>query len=189
MRERPKATARTDPDRWQVAGAIPSQTTATYATKVEPTTRVRDALAALGLGCELRTFDASTRTAADAAAAVGCELGQIVKSLFFLADGRPTVVLVAGDRQADTAKLAELLGVPRKKLGMGTPEQVEAITGYRIGGVAPVGHLQPCDLVADESLRRFATVWSAAGNGNTVFEAPTGDLIAAVRGQWAHITR
>ena len=74
-----------------------------------PQDRVRAALEALGLPSELKEFDASTHTAADAAAAVGCALGQIVKTLFFLAEGRPTIVLVAGDRQADTALIAQLV--------------------------------------------------------------------------------
>lgn len=147
------------------------------------------ALKELGLPAEIIEFDASTRTAADAAAAVGCELGQIVKTLFFLADGRPTTVLVAGDRQADTSKLASLVGVGRKKLKMGTPDEVMEHTGYPIGGVAPVGQRSPSDVVADESLRRFDRVWAAAGSGNTVFEAETGALVAAINGQWADITR
>lgn len=154
-----------------------------------PPERVAAALREAGLPDRLVTFASSTGTAAAAAESVGCELGQIVKSLFFSAGGRPTVVLVAGDRQADTAKLADLLGVPRKKLEMGTPGEVEAVTGYRVGGVAPVGHLAPCDIVADESLRRFATVFAAAGDSHTVFEAEPVELVQRVGGQWAAITR
>jgi prolyl-tRNA editing enzyme YbaK/EbsC (Cys-tRNA(Pro) deacylase) len=154
-----------------------------------PEERVQRGLDALGLPANVITFDASTRTAVEAAAAVGCELGQIVKSLFFLAEGRPTLVLVAGDRQGDTGKLAELLGVSRKRLKMGSPDEVMAHTGYAVGGVSPVGLPAPCDVVVDDSLRRFATVWSAAGTGNAVFEAKTVDLVEKVRGQWAAITR
>lgn len=154
-----------------------------------PQERVRAALATLGLPANVREFDASTRTAQDAANAVGCELGQIVKTLFFLADGRPTLALVAGDRQADTAKLAEILGVGRKRLKMGSPDEVLSVTGYPVGGVSPVGALQPCDVVVDESLQRFDVVWAAAGAGNAVFEAGTADLVRAIHGQWAMITR
>ena len=120
---------------------------------------------------------------------MGCELGQIVKTLFFLADGRPTVALVAGDRQVDTARLAEILGVGRKKLKMGTPEQVLELTGYPVGGVSPVGLETPCDIVVDESLQRFREVWAAAGAGNAVFPAETDGLVAAINGQWADIVR
>lgn len=156
---------------------------------MEPTERVRAALDALGLPAELKTFDESTHTAQDAANAVGCELGQIVKTLYFSADGRPTLALVAGDRQADTAKLAQILGIGRKKLKMGAPEEVLAHTGYPVGGVSPVGSAHPCDVVVDDSLKRFGTIWAAAGNGNTVFAAETDRLVDAVKGQWANITR
>jgi Cys-tRNA(Pro) deacylase len=151
---------------------------------------VQDALEALGLPGRVRTFDeASTHTAQEAADAVGCELGQIVKTLFFVADGRPTMALVAGDRQVDTAALAQLIGVGRKKLKMGTPEEVRAITGYEVGGVSPVGVAQPCDIVVDDSLLRFEEVWAAAGAANAVFPANTADLVRAIGGQWAAIVK
>ena len=151
--------------------------------------RVQAALKALGLPSELTTFEASTHTAQAAADAVGCDLGQIVKTLFFLADGRPTLVLVAGDRACDTAQLAQLVGVGRKKLKMGSPTDVLAYTGYAVGGVSPVGAVKPCDVVVDESLRRFDRVWAAAGDGNTVFPAETKALVTAIAGQWAAVTR
>lgn len=134
-------------------------------------------------------MDSSTSTAQDAARACGCELGQIVKTLFFMADGRPTVVLTAGDRQVDTGLLAQLVGVGRKKLKMGTPEEVMEHTGFAPGGVSPVGRLKPSDVVVDDSLKRFEDVWAAAGAGNAVFPARTEQLVAAVQGQWATVTR
>ena len=152
--------------------------------------RVQQTLTSLGLPGHVRVFgEASTRTAQEAADAVGCALGQIVKTLFFMAEGRPTMALVAGDRQVDTAALAELVGVGRKKLKMGTPEEVRATTGYEVGGVAPVGWTAPCDVVADESLRRFDDVWAAAGSPNAVFPARTEDLVSAIGGQWARIVK
>lgn len=154
-----------------------------------PQDRVRAALEALGLPSELKEFDASTHTAADAAAAVGCALGQIVKTLFFLAEGRPTIVLVAGDRQADTALIAQLVGVGRKRLKMGTADEVVEYTGYAVGGVAPVGLLRPCDVIIDATLERFTTLWAAAGSGNTVFSIGTAALVAATKGQLAAIAR
>lgn len=150
---------------------------------------MQQALGDLGLPCEVVEYPASTSTAQDAATAVGCALGQIVKTLFFFADGRPTLALVAGDRQVDTAKLAELVGVGRKKLRMGTPEEVLEQTGFPVGGVSPVGHPGRIDVVVDESLQRFGTVWAAAGSGTTVFGASTYELVKAVDGQWAAITR
>lgn len=134
-------------------------------------------------------MEGSTRTAQDAANACRCELGQIVKTLFFLADGRPTVVLAAGDRQVDTALLAQLVGIGRKKLKMGSPDEVLTHTGFPIGGVSPVGQLKPSDVVVDDSLKRFENVWAAAGAGNAVFPASTDSLVAAVNGQWATVTR
>jgi Cys-tRNA(Pro) deacylase len=156
---------------------------------MSPRERVEAALAALGLPAQVVEFEASTRTASDAASAVGCQLGQIVKTLCFLADGRPTLVLVAGDRQVDTAALAALLGTTRKKLKMATADEVQALTGFEPGGVAPVGATSACDVVIDESLQRFSTIWAAAGSGNAVFGAVTGALAEAVKGQWAAITR
>lgn len=161
-----------------------------YASTVEGPEHVQLSLEALGLPGRVRVFDGeSTHTAQEAAAAVGCELGQIVKTLFFMAEGRPTMALVAGDRQVDTGALAELVGVGRKKLKMGTPEEVLETTGYRVGGVAPVGWPKPCDIVVDESLRRFQEIWAAAGAPDAVFPADTQALVAAVGGQWANIVK
>lgn len=156
---------------------------------MSPQDRVRAALKDLGLPGEVIEMDSSTSTAQDAANACGCELGQIVKTLFFFADGRPTLVLAAGDRQVDTAMLAQLVGVGRKKLKMGTAEEVLDHTGFLVGGVSPVGQRNPSDVVVDDSLQRFEDVWAAAGAGNAVFPVKTAALIAAIHGQWAAITR
>ena len=154
-----------------------------------PQERVSAALEALGLPSAVTNFEASTHTAQGAADAVGCERGQIVKTLFFVADGRGTVVLAAGDRQVDTGLLAPLLGVGRKKVKMGSPEEVLQRTGYAVGGVSPVGLATPCDIVVDDSLKRFDFVWAAAGTGRSVFPAETDKLVAAIGGQWATVTR
>lgn len=158
--------------------------------RVSAPEHVQQALDALGLPGRVRVFeDGSTHTAQEAADAVGCALGQIVKTLFFMADGRPTMVLAAGDRQVDTALLAPILGVGRKKLKMGTPVEVMEYTGYPVGGVAPVGWPKPVDVVVDDSLKRFEEVWAAAGAPNAVFPVRTGDLVRAINGQWAAVTR
>jgi prolyl-tRNA editing enzyme YbaK/EbsC (Cys-tRNA(Pro) deacylase) len=133
--------------------------------------RVADRLAAAGLDVTVRELDDSTRTAAEAAAAAGCELGQIVKSLVFVDDRGPVLVLCAGDRRVDTAGL----GVRRA-----TPDEVREATGFAIGGVPPLGHSAPLRTLVDVSLRRFETVWCAAGTPRAVFEVGTAELIAAL---------
>jgi prolyl-tRNA editing enzyme YbaK/EbsC (Cys-tRNA(Pro) deacylase) len=89
----------------------------------------------------------------------------------------------------DTSRLAEILGIGRKKLKMGTPEQVLEQTGFAVGGVSPVGLEESCDVVVDASLQRFEEVWAAAGAGNAVFPARTDELVGAIHGQWADIVR
>ena len=149
--------------------------------------RVAAALQACGITTAVERFADGTATAQDAANALGCELGQIVKTLILLADGRPTAVLVAGDRQADTAALARLLGVSRKRLKMASPEKVLELTGFRVGGVPPVGLPGEWDLIADDSLARFSRVWAAAGASDALFGAATDELVAATGAQWATI--
>ncbi len=156
---------------------------------MEPTQRVQEALDSLGMSAKVIAFEGSTATARNAADAVGCELGQIVKTLMFSADGRPTVVLAAGDGQVDTGKLARLLGVGRKKLKMCSPDQVLTLTGYEVGGVSPVGIPETHDVVLDESLRQFDRVWAAAGTPNAVFESTPVELADKLIGQWADILR
>lgn len=142
-----------------------------------------------GLPGTVAVHPAGTATAEAAAMAVGCEAGQIVKTLVFVAEGRATVVLCAGDRQVDTALLAPLLGVSRKRLKMATRAEVLSATGYEVGGVAPIGMTGMHDIVADDSLRRFRSVWAAAGEPNAVFSADTTVLVKAVGAQWATVTR
>ncbi len=149
--------------------------------------RVAEAMQACGLEAPIERFADGTATALDAATALGCELGQIVKTLVMLADGRPTAVLVAGDRQADTAALARLLGVSRKRLKMASAERVLELTGYRVGGVPPVGLPGEWDVIADESLMRFTQVWAAAGASDALFGAGTDELLAATGAQLAAV--
>ena len=149
--------------------------------------RVEEAMRACGLTAPIERFSDGTATALDAANALGCELGQIVKTLILLADGRPTAVLVAGDRQADTAALARLLGVSRKRLKMASAERVFELTGYRVGGVPPVGLPGEWDVIADESLTRFTQVWAAAGASDALFGAGTDELIEATGAQLAAV--
>jgi len=122
---------------------------------------------------EVQVLPDSTRTAGEAAAAVGCEVGQIVKSLVFMRDGDPVMVLCAGDRRVAAGRLG---------LSPASADQARAATGFSIGGIPPLGHDQPLDTLIDESLRRFATVWCAAGTPHAVFEADIDALIDAIPG-------
>jgi prolyl-tRNA editing enzyme YbaK/EbsC (Cys-tRNA(Pro) deacylase) len=133
--------------------------------------RLQRRLADDGLAIEVVTLAGSARTAAEAAAAVGCAVGQIVKSLVFVRGGEPTMVLCAGDRRV----AAERLG-----LVPAGADQARAATGFAIGGIPPLGHRAVLPTLIDESLRRFATVWCAAGTPHDVFEVATEALIAAI---------
>jgi prolyl-tRNA editing enzyme YbaK/EbsC (Cys-tRNA(Pro) deacylase) len=115
---------------------------------------------------EVRRFPEGTRTAEDAAGAVGCSLGQIVKSLVFLAAGLPVVALVSGANRLDTARLGSLAGDPVVKADA---ETTRAATGYAIGGVPPFGHAQPLAVYVDRDLLGYAVVWAAAGRPDSVF--------------------
>jgi prolyl-tRNA editing enzyme YbaK/EbsC (Cys-tRNA(Pro) deacylase) len=123
----------------------------------------------------VRQLPDSTRTAREAAAACGCELGQIVKSLVFRSPMDPLLVLCAGDRRVDEAKLGG-------SVEMASPGEVRRLTGFAIGGVPPLGHDPPMRTVIDASLRRFESVWCAAGTPSSVFEIATAELVAAAGG-------
>ena len=122
---------------------------------------------------QVRELADSTRTAQEAAAAVGVGVGQIVKTLVFVDDGGPLLCLCAGDRRVDTARLGA--GV-RQARG----DEVREATGFAIGGVPPLGHDRPLRTVVDASLRRFDTVWCAAGTPHAVFPVDTEALIRAL---------
>ena len=116
--------------------------------------RVQQRLHERGLDVTVQVLPDSARTAAEAAVAVGCDVGQIVKSLVFMRDAEPVIVLCAGDRR-----------VAAKRLGLraASADEARAATGFSIGGIPPLAHDRPLETLIDESLRRFATVWSAAG--------------------------
>jgi prolyl-tRNA editing enzyme YbaK/EbsC (Cys-tRNA(Pro) deacylase) len=126
-----------------------------------------------GLDVEIRELSDSTRTAQEAADAVGAELGQIVKSLVFIDEDGALLCLCAGDRRVDTAKLGD--GVRQAKA-----DEVREATGFSVGGVPPLGHDRPVRTVVDDSLRRFETLWCAGGTPHAVFPVATGQLLAAL---------
>lgn len=149
--------------------------------------RVADAAATLGLSIDVVTFDHSTRTAEDAATAIGCEVGQIVKSLVFTVSGEPVIALVSGSNQLDTRKLAALFGVGRKQVERADADTVRAATGYAIGGVPPFGHATSPTLFIDRDLMLYPIVWAAAGTPNTVFAISPAELARATGGQQANL--
>ena len=125
---------------------------------------------------EILRFPEGTRTAEQAAAAVGCELGQIVKSLVFLCDGDAVLALTSGANRVDTERLGELLG---GTISRADADGVREATGYAIGGTPPFGHAQPLRAVVDPALLAFETVWAAAGTPDTVFELTPDELVRA----------
>ena len=135
--------------------------------------KVQGRLRDLGLDVEVRELSDSTRTAAEAAAAVGADVGQIVKSLVFVGSSGPILCLCAGDRRVDAAKLGEGVRAARA-------DEVRAATGFAIGGVPPLGHDRPVVTVVDESLRRFDVLWCAAGTPHAVFPVEADRLLAAL---------
>jgi prolyl-tRNA editing enzyme YbaK/EbsC (Cys-tRNA(Pro) deacylase) len=135
-------------------------------------------LAELLLEFEVRRFPEGTRTAADAAAAIGCSLGQIVKSLLFLASGRPVMVLVSGANRVDIGRLAELT---QGSVAKADAEVTRLATGFSIGGVPPFGHTDPLPVYVDRDLLGHPVVWAAAGRPDSVF-AITPDRLLELSG-------
>ncbi|MGW5675457.1 YbaK/EbsC family protein [Streptomyces sp. NPDC003860] len=138
--------------------------------------RFAAALFELGLDVPVRRFPEATRTAAEAAAAIGCHVSEIVKSLIFTADGEPVVVLVDGASRVDVERVRKELGAAAVKRA--DADLVRATTGYAIGGVPPFGHLTRTRVLADRALLTHDVVWAAAGTPHTVFPLPPKDLIA-----------
>ena len=129
--------------------------------------RVIEAAARAGVAIEVVRFSASTRTAADAARAVGCDVAQIVKSLVFMVDGEPVVALLSGADRLDPGRLAAAMGASDVRRAEG--DEVRAATGYAIGGVPPLGHARPLPVLMDERLILQPEVWAAAGLPDAVF--------------------
>lgn len=141
--------------------------------------RVQDAALRKGVTLEVVAFDESTHTAAEAAAAVGAELGQIVKSLVFVApheDGslQPIICLVSGPDRVDVARLAAVTTEP--EIRRATAREANDLTGFVIGGIPPIGHIRPIRVIMDPHLGRYPTVWAAAGLPTAVFEVPPATL-------------
>lgn len=141
---------------------------------------VQQQLAAAGLAVRIRELPDSARTAAQAAAALGCEVGAIASSLLFLADGEPLLVMTSGRHRVDTALLAANVGA--LDIAMASANEVRKVTGQAIGGVAPIGHPAPVRTVIDEALRDTPVVWAAAGTPHTVMALTFDDLVTLTGG-------
>ena len=144
--------------------------------------RVREALLTLGLETTIVYLERAARTSAEAAAAVGCRVDQIAKSLVFRlgTSGRPLLVIASGANRVDEARVAGLVGEPLTKADA---EFVRAHTGFAIGGVAPVGHPLRVDTLIDEHLMAWEQIWAAAGHPHTVFPLPPRELVRITGGR------
>ncbi|MFE5581167.1 YbaK/EbsC family protein [Kitasatospora sp. NPDC056531] len=141
---------------------------------------VAEALAAAGVAGEIVVLPDSARTAAEAAAALGCEVGAIANSLVFSCDGEPLLVMTSGSHRVDTAYLAAQLGA--EAIARASAAQVREATGQAIGGVAPTGHPAPLRTVVDTALQRHEVLWAAAGHPHTVVPMTYEELLRVTAG-------
>lgn len=146
--------------------------------------RVQSALMALGAGGQVVEFADSTRTSAEAAAAIGTTVGQIAKTLVFLAGDQPVLVIASGTNRVAVDKLSKLLAKP---ITRPNGEAVKQVTGFPIGGVPPVGHPAPLPVVVDEDLRQYSEIWAAAGTPHAVFPTTPDELIRITGASVANI--
>jgi prolyl-tRNA editing enzyme YbaK/EbsC (Cys-tRNA(Pro) deacylase) len=140
----------------------------------------------LGLELKVREFPSGTRTAADAARAIGCQVDQIVKSLVFVADTDPVLVLTSGGNRVDVVKVGRRRQATAVRKA--DAEEVRAATGYAIGGTPPFGHARDLPVLVDRHLTGFEVVWAAAGTPRHVFPIAPADLVRATGGQVADVT-
>ena len=149
--------------------------------------RVQQALQAQGFDLQVLELPDSTRTAMDAAQAVGCQVGQIVKSLIFKAKrtGRPVLVVASGANRVNERIIEELIAEP---LGKADADFVRQHTGFAIGGVPPVGHLETLLTFIDQDLLQYSEIWAAAGTPNAVFRLSPADLARMTGGKVVRIT-
>ena len=147
----------------------------------EPVKRVEKFLKDFDQSLEVIILENSARTAKDAAIALGCDVGAIVKSLLFKTGDNFTLCLVAGDKRCSLNKLKKIKNI--KDISMASPEEVKNQTGYTIGGVSPVGHLNKLEIFIDKSLERFNELFAAAGHPNCVFKINFNDIQKITNGK------
>ena len=152
----------------------------------EPVKRVQEFIAQFDNKLKVLTLNTTARTAKDAANSLKCEVGAIVKSLVFRAENTFLVCLVAGDKRCSLNKLKKI--VEKKDVCMANADEVKVQTGFSIGGVAPIGHLNKLDILIDQSLSRFQNVFAAAGHPNSIFKIEYGQLVQMTKGEIKEIT-
>ena len=144
--------------------------------------KVQEVLKVLGLELQVVELQETTRTSADAARAVGCEVGQIAKSLVFRGQKtqRPILVIASGSNRVNEKRVGELISEP---LGKADADFVRQKTGFVIGGIPPVGHAEKLEVFIDEDLLRYSEIWAAAGTPNAVFRLKPSDLVRMTEGR------
>lgn len=147
----------------------------------EPVRKVSQKLKDFDESLKVIVLDSSARTAQDAADSLNTEVGSIIKSLFLRTKNSFLLCLVAGDKRCSLNKIKKILG--EKDVSMGNAEQVKQVTGFTIGGVSPVGHLNPIKIYIDQSLSRFENIFGAAGHPNCVFKINFIDLQKITSGE------
>ena len=152
----------------------------------EPVRRIQKILQDFDKNQKIIVLNTSARTALEAAASLGCEIGAIVKSLLFKTESNFTLCLVAGDKKASLNKIKKILSI--KDSSMASANDVKNITGYTIGGVSPIGHLNKVNILIDKSLERFNSLFAAAGHPNCVFKISFKDLQKITKGSTYEIT-
>ena len=152
----------------------------------EPVKRVETLLIEFDPKQSVIVLDSSARTALEAATSLGCEVGAIVKSLLFKTENTFNLCLVSGDKKASLNKIKKILNI--KDVSMASAEDVKKITGYTIGGVSPIGHLNKVDILIDNSLERFTSLYAAAGHPNCIFKSNFLDLQKITNGTKKEIT-
>ena len=152
----------------------------------EPVLRAEKSLKQFNADLKVIELEQTARTASDAATALGCKVGAIVKSLLFRAGNNFVLCLVSGDKKCSLNKLKKILD--EKDVSMANPEDVKRVTGYTIGGVSPIGHLTKIKIYIDENLKNFTSIFAAAGHPNAVFEIDFENLKALTQGETKEIT-
>ena len=151
----------------------------------EPVKRAEKAIQAFDSELKIICLEQTARTAQDAATALGCRVGAIVKSLLFSSGDNFVLCLVSGDKRCSLNRLKKILD--QKDVSMANPDDVKRITGYTIGGVSPVGHLSKVKIYIDTNLDRFTTVFAAAGHPNCVFKIEFNQLVNLTSGEMKEI--
>ncbi len=152
----------------------------------EPVKRAEKSLKDFDQSLKVIVLDKSARTAQDAATALGCNVGAIVKSLLFKTNDSFLLCLVAGDKRASLNKIKKIIN--KKDVSMANPEDVKSQTGYTIGGVSPIGHLKQIEIIIDNSLERFNELFAAAGHPNCVFKINFTNIQKITNGKVENIT-